>query len=314
MTLEIHDLRILRAIAEAGSLAGAARALGTNQGNISRQLQRIERGTGVTLFRRAPRGTTPTDAGHLVLSGAETLLPLIDWLLDAAAREATEQRARRIAEQPAHPARGDAVRIGSVGHPVLPALAGALCTLLPGTALGIHTDDSSGALLDLLVGQELEAAVVRHFPGQDEPLPAGVASAVIAREGLLVGIGDRHPLAGRGSATLRDLPAGTCVLVDSRNHTLRRRFGAAIERTGADLRLSCAADEAAASALACASHAAFAAFPTPAPLPGVAFLPLTDAAARYTLLLAWPRTGRLAPYGSDLAERLRRAYPSPLSD
>lgn len=376
MTLEIHDLRILRAIAEAGSLAGAARALGTNQGNVSRQLQRIERGTGVTLFRRQARGTTPTAAGRLVLSGAETLLPLIDWLLDTAAQQtghrpgptdavnapatanvldtahapdtadatyapgtayatdttvATDTtdatNASAAAGAPGAAGRpgtteaiapaeargaadaGDTVRIGSVRHPVLPTLAGALRTLLPGVSLGVHTDESSAALRKLLGAGGLEVALVRHFPHLDAPLPSELESAAIAHEGLLIGVGERHPLAGRRSAALRDLAPGSRVLVDSRNGTLRQHFLTAVEHSGVDLRVTGTADEGVAAAMVCASSAAFPAFPVPAPLPGVVFLPLEDEAARYTLLLAWPRAGRLAAHGTWLTERARHAYP-----
>ncbi|MBB5935859.1 LysR family transcriptional regulator [Streptomyces zagrosensis] len=305
MTLEIHDLRVLRAIADAGSLAGAARALGTNQGNISRQLQRIERTTGTALFQRGHHGTTPTAAGRLVLGGAETLLPLIDYLLDSAAEHTAQRDAPTTGS--------DTVRIGSVNHPLLPTIAGFLCTLLPDVSLGVHTDESSAALLDLLCADGLEAAVVRHFPSHDAPLPAGIDTAVIAHEHLLVGVGDHHRLAGRHSVSLRDLAPETGVLVDSRNSTLRRCFLAAIKHSGAGLRMSCAADEAVVSAMVCASSAALPAFPVVAPLPGVVYLPLDDDAARFALLLAWSRTGKLATHGARLAELARQAY-SPASD
>ncbi|MEX2970538.1 LysR family transcriptional regulator [Streptomyces sp. C184] len=51
MDIEISDLRLLR-VAETGSLAGAARELGTHQGNLGRRLQRIERTTGLIVRAR----------------------------------------------------------------------------------------------------------------------------------------------------------------------------------------------------------------------------------------------------------------------
>ncbi|MBC3983052.1 LysR family transcriptional regulator [Streptomyces sp. AC536] len=301
MTLEIHDLRVLRAIATAGSLAGAARALGTHQASVSRRLQRIERSAGVTLFCRGPRGTTPTAAGRLVLGGADTLLPLVDWLLDAAAERATPWPG------PGGPV--DTVRVGAVGHPALPALVGALYALLPGAPLDVRTEESSAALLDLLRAQKVELALVRHFPCLDGPPPADVESAVVAHERLLVGLDEGHPLADRRSVTLRDLAPHTCVLVDSHHGTLRRRLLGAVGHSGVDLRLSRATDGAVAAAMVRAASAAVPTFPVPAPLPGVVFLPLDDDAARYTLLLAWARGGKLAAHGRQLAERARRAYP-----
>ncbi|WP_431040889.1 LysR family transcriptional regulator [Streptomyces sp. P1-3] len=86
MEIEISDLRLLRAVAETGSLAGAARELGANQGNLSHRLQRIERATGLVLFRRHHHGVTPTAAGRLLLHEADALIPLVDQLLAVTAR------------------------------------------------------------------------------------------------------------------------------------------------------------------------------------------------------------------------------------
>ncbi|UQA92113.1 helix-turn-helix domain-containing protein [Streptomyces halobius] len=86
MEIEISDLRLLRAVAETGSLAGAARELGTHQGNLSRRLQRIERTTSLIVFHRSHHGATPTAAGRLLLHGADALLPLVDQLLAVTAR------------------------------------------------------------------------------------------------------------------------------------------------------------------------------------------------------------------------------------
>ncbi|EWH03322.1 LysR family transcriptional regulator [Halomonas sp. BC04] len=58
------DLRVVQAIAEAGSLSGAGRRLGASHATVFRRLNAIERRLGVALFERSRRGYAPTAAGE----------------------------------------------------------------------------------------------------------------------------------------------------------------------------------------------------------------------------------------------------------
>ncbi|MDW5377689.1 LysR family transcriptional regulator [Halomonas sp. HP20-15] len=64
------DLRIVLAIAESGSLAGAARRLGVNHATVFRRLGELERQLGVRLFERSRGGYTPTPAGEELAASA----------------------------------------------------------------------------------------------------------------------------------------------------------------------------------------------------------------------------------------------------
>jgi DNA-binding transcriptional LysR family regulator len=57
------DLRFFLAVARAGSVSGAARALDVNHATVSRRIRTLERRVGVRLFERRPDGWTPTEAG-----------------------------------------------------------------------------------------------------------------------------------------------------------------------------------------------------------------------------------------------------------
>ncbi|MVO84032.1 LysR family transcriptional regulator [Streptomyces sp. p1417] len=332
MNLEIHDLRILRAIAETGSIAGAARQLGTGQSNVSRHLQRIERAAGTPLFRRHHGGTAPTTAGRILLCGAQTLLSQFDSLLSAVAAHTRGEAA------------ADGVRIGSIRHPVLPAVAGAIHSLLPDAALRVRTDDSSAVLLEALRAQDLDVAVLRRLPLLDPPLPDDVESAVIAPECLCAGVGTGHRLAAGTSAGtpagasvgmpagvspevsagmsaemsagvplgmsvgMSDLASETCVMTGSRTSPLRRHFLAAATAYGGTVpELAWAPDESVATALACASAAVHITYPPPAPTPGVVYRPLRDEAARSQIVLAWTCSSSVARHASSLAEAARNA-------
>ena len=68
--LDWSDLRHALAVAEAGSLAGAARALDVNHTTVLRRLDALENRLGARLFDRKRSGYKPTDAGLAVLAQA----------------------------------------------------------------------------------------------------------------------------------------------------------------------------------------------------------------------------------------------------
>lgn len=65
------DLRTVLAIAEAGSLSGAARRLDVSHATVFRRLGTIEERLGVQLFERGRAGYTPTTAGEDVAGAAK---------------------------------------------------------------------------------------------------------------------------------------------------------------------------------------------------------------------------------------------------
>jgi DNA-binding transcriptional LysR family regulator len=67
------DLKVFLAIARAGSLVGAARAIGQTQPTMGRRLQALERAVGCKLLRRTAEGFVPTEEGTAVLAHAERM-------------------------------------------------------------------------------------------------------------------------------------------------------------------------------------------------------------------------------------------------
>ncbi|HCG55156.1 MULTISPECIES: LysR family transcriptional regulator [Brevibacterium] len=78
--LDTRGLSALRAIAEFGSVAAAATALGWSQPTINHHLRNLERTLGSTLVEKSPRGSQPTVVGSLVVSRAIEILGLCDRL------------------------------------------------------------------------------------------------------------------------------------------------------------------------------------------------------------------------------------------
>lgn len=81
------DLRFVLAVARAGSLSGAARALGVNHATVLRRITGFERDLGVTIFDRTARGyrVAPRRAKVIAaMQGAETAIMGVERMLSAA--------------------------------------------------------------------------------------------------------------------------------------------------------------------------------------------------------------------------------------
>ncbi|CAJ1180627.1 HTH-type transcriptional regulator GltC [Companilactobacillus paralimentarius] len=72
--LDIHKFQVLIDLAKTLNYTETAENLFTTQGNISKQILALEKGLGVTLFKRAHRKIELTAAGKLVLPYAQKIL------------------------------------------------------------------------------------------------------------------------------------------------------------------------------------------------------------------------------------------------
>lgn len=76
--LNWDDLRHAMAVGEAGSLAGAARALGVNHTTVLRRLDALETQLGARLFDRQRSGYQPTEAGLALLEQGRHMAVRVD--------------------------------------------------------------------------------------------------------------------------------------------------------------------------------------------------------------------------------------------
>ncbi|WP_323119015.1 LysR substrate-binding domain-containing protein [Burkholderia alba] len=72
--MKLHQLHALVASAEAGSIRGAARALGISQAAVTRALRELEASERLPLLIRAPEGISFTDYGKALLTHAKLVL------------------------------------------------------------------------------------------------------------------------------------------------------------------------------------------------------------------------------------------------
>lgn len=71
--LDWDDLRCVLAIARAGSLSGAARALAVEHSTVFRRLNAIEKRLGVKLFERTRKGYVPNENGEITAAAASAM-------------------------------------------------------------------------------------------------------------------------------------------------------------------------------------------------------------------------------------------------
>ncbi len=88
--MELEQLRIFLAAAEAGGFSPASRRLYISHSTVSRTVAALERELGVQLFRRSNRRQSLTEAGQLLAGEARTLLAQADALREKLAAYKTE--------------------------------------------------------------------------------------------------------------------------------------------------------------------------------------------------------------------------------
>jgi LysR family transcriptional activator of nhaA len=94
--LNLHHLRLFRAVALDGTLTGAARALNLSQSALSTQLRTLEAALGQDLFERRGRGLVLTEAGRIALDHAEAIFRTAEDLTATLRETGRARRALRV--------------------------------------------------------------------------------------------------------------------------------------------------------------------------------------------------------------------------
>ena len=177
--MRVQDLRNFVAMAEAGSIAGAAQKLGATQPTLSKSLARLERAMRTALIERHARGVRLTEAGSAVLVYARNVdLDVRDAL--AAVRDLRQGSA-------------GAVRFG-VGVGIPQALIAAACK--PFLASGQIAMEIQGGMSDSLFDAVSSGEADFAITGVRPPEAARLEWTPLFRDPMVV-IGHRsHPLAG----------------------------------------------------------------------------------------------------------------------
>lgn len=275
--IELRQLKLVVAVAEAGSVAAAAAVLGSTPAKLALRIKRLERMIGAELLAAEPAGKLFTETGELLLEHASVVVPQFDRMLTAA-RAGLQRSAARI-------------RIGSVPTPVLPRLIREVSHRNPEAELAVRTGESAAELAGALLRDELDLGVLRQDAVREH---AALEWVSVATEPLVVGIPSGHPLGVPDSLTPAALSGQRCVLLDQTVQPRTRALLAAFADAGADPRLCYAESDWAALCLGYGAGILTVTAPPVTPMPDTAYRPLHCAATNSTLVLVWTQDGPLA--------------------
>ena len=148
MAFTLRQLQYFVAVAEQGTVSGAAHVLSISQSSITEAIKELERDLGVTLFERHPRGLNTTQQGHQFLRHAGKILSSV-------------AEARQVFEGDPEETTGRlALGVTSlVAGYVLSDLLARYRRAFPGVEV-TTVEDESNYLEHLLVGGELDVAVI----------------------------------------------------------------------------------------------------------------------------------------------------------
>jgi molybdate transport repressor ModE-like protein len=194
MDLDLQSVRIVRAIAEHGSISAAARALGYSQPAVSQHLRRAEQRLGVPLVVRAGRGIRLTEPGTVLARHAQT----IGQALDAARGELAELMGLgtgtvRVAAFP------------TASSTIVPRLLGTVRDAHPGLTVSYIEAEPPEALAMLREGL-VDLAITFAYPG-DRADPhreseGPVETVALFTEPVVIALPESHPLAAGGAVEL----------------------------------------------------------------------------------------------------------------
>ncbi|MER5770552.1 LysR family transcriptional regulator [Streptomyces sp. NPDC001985] len=212
---DLGALELLLAVARHGSLGRAARELGISQPAASARIRSMERGLGLALVDRSPRGSRLTGAGALVTDWARRVVEAAE-AFDAGAQALRGQRDSRL-------------RVAAsmtIAEYLLPGWLIALRTDRPGTAVSLYAGNSA-AVAERLLSGEADLGFVEGLA-----VPEGLDGAVIGHDRLVVVVAPGHPWAGgRGALTPGEL-AGTPLILRERGSGTRQVLDSALSGHG----------------------------------------------------------------------------------
>ena len=184
---DVQALRVVRAIADEGSITAAAASLGYSQPALSQQMKRLEQRLGVPVIERVGRSVRLTEAGRVLARHA----PAVTTALDAAAGELAELRGLRAG-------RMRLVAFPSASPTVVPRLLSDLAEHHPGITI-TYVEAEPPEAVEAVREDRADIALTFSYPGdRDDPHGSsarGLAVRAVGSDDLLAVLPEGHPAA-----------------------------------------------------------------------------------------------------------------------
>lgn len=217
--MDIRDLRYLLAIADEGTLTGAAEALHVSRQAAAKALRTLEREAGGRLFERKGPSLSPTERGAAFAREARPVVAAFDELCANNLRHPGGAPATDGCPVP------ETLSIALVtgGKEALPeGFIERFCSAFPSVVLNVE-EMSTDSVLAAVAEGNAEIGIVGSHP----ELLEGFDRCFVRPMGIWLYVPSDHPLAarggpaGRGPVSLADLDGVALVTIGQHNHVHR---------------------------------------------------------------------------------------------
>lgn len=214
--MELRLLTYFLAIYETGSISAAARELRIGQPSLSRQIRKLERDLGITLFTQGSKASATASALAFV--------PIARDLLSRA------EQAEATIKSMDH---NEALRL---------TIAGPTTTVADVIAPFIAASGASGLLTN--IREVLPTSVYRELVQYradlvvgSSPPPSHLEYIIVGYSPILAQLPEEHELLRRSEISLAQIAAYPIAIVDD-NHNVRRIFDQAISEAGLSMQIA----------------------------------------------------------------------------
>jgi DNA-binding transcriptional LysR family regulator len=293
MHVTFRQLQLLVALAETGSITGAARACHVTQPTVSMQLKELAGAVGLPLHEQIGRRVYLTAAGEAVVRTAQAMFD--EW-------EALEQSLAALKGVASGRLR---VSIASTAKYFVPRMLGRFCSAHPGIDITLQVLNRDGVVGRLR--ENRDDLYILSKPPQE----IAHHGEVLLDNPLVVIASAEHPLAAADAVRWQRLQSEPFILRESGSGT-RLAVDAHFAELGLEprVRLELGSNEAIKQAVAAGmglgvvSRHALAADPA---AEGLAVLAVTRFPVPSTWSVLWPQGKRLSPVALEFVRHLREA-------
>jgi DNA-binding transcriptional LysR family regulator len=218
--MDLHQLRLFRALAEAGSFSKAASQSHISQPALWIHMKNLEEELDILLLDRLPRGVRLTEAGLLVLEYTKRLFALIEEMNIGISDLAGLKLGKLLIGASTTP-----------GIYILPSTLGRFKQQYPGIELDLRIANTKQVEEWVLKG-ELMLGIIGEKPTQKE-----VQFELYLKDRLVAIVPSGHSLAKKSSVSVRDLSQLPFITREQGSNT-RKTYENAFEQHGKTLNIT----------------------------------------------------------------------------
>lgn len=214
--LKLRQLRLLTAVAEAGTVLKGSQVLNIAQPAATKSIKELEDALGVQLFERSSRGVTPTDFGHVMIKHAKLILTQL--------RHASEEM------QSLDEGLSGRVYVGTLlaaSPSLLPRALAVLLARRPGIAVTV-TEGTIDRLMPSLRTGDIDVVLGRLSEYRERE---GLQQELLYLDSISIVVRSGHSLTKRQDLKLADL-IGQAWIMPPPQTSLRRQLDFAFRREG----------------------------------------------------------------------------------